>query len=163
MDDSKHLLMSQGHQSPTQPSASPGYRTDLPGLLTVINNSPSDGLISFSTSSAHIQQQCFPLRFSKSVSKEGSALCPGFHPAAHPAPTFVSLYSPRTVPGGAAISAELGHRAWKKQESTQVTETPTARTIMAQNLGMALWKYNLCAGGTGRWRKCCQRSFIHIV
>lgn len=30
----------------TQPAASPGYRTDPPDLLTVINNRPSDGSMS---------------------------------------------------------------------------------------------------------------------
>ena len=36
----------QCHPSPTQPAASPGDRTDLPDLLMVINNGPSDSLMS---------------------------------------------------------------------------------------------------------------------
>lgn len=96
VDESKQLLVAQGHPSPTQPAASPGYRTDLPDLLTVINNSPSDGLMS---PGVFLQAQLtsrtvLPTPFSMSVSKEGSALCPGSHPAALPAPCICLMVQP---------------------------------------------------------------------
>lgn len=87
----------QRHPSPTQPAASPGYRTDLPDLLTVINNGPSDGVMSRGVfPQAHVleQRDVLPTPFPMSVSKGGSALCPGLHPAAPPAPRICLAAQP---------------------------------------------------------------------
>lgn len=125
--------------------------------------SPGVFLQALSTSSAHVLEQCFPLLFPCQWAKRAQPSALGSILQHAQLPASASLNSPRTEPGDAAISAELGHRAWKKREGTQVTETLAAHTMVAQNLGMALWKYYLWAGGPGRWRKCCQHSFIHTV
>lgn len=116
VDESKQLLVSSVSAGPTQPAASPGYRTDLPDLLTVINNSPSDGSMS---RGAFLQawltpwssKMCFPLLF----------LCQGAKGAQLSAlgsilqhPQLPASVQPTCNASDAAISAEPGHRAWKK-------------------------------------------------